>query len=52
MLIKTLTFAPEMEMKNININWSVGLYSDRLVGFAPAKGSGCDMYFNELKCKW
>ncbi len=49
MLIKTLTFASEMEMKNININLSVGLYSDRLAGFAPVKGSGCDLYFYEIE---
>jgi hypothetical protein len=40
-----------MEKKNININVSERQYSDRLAGFTLAKGSGCDMYFNELKCK-
>lgn len=50
-LYKTITFATEMKMKNIHINLSVRQYSDRLAGFLPAKGSGCGMYFNELKCK-
>jgi hypothetical protein len=38
-----------MEMKNIHNNPSVRQYCDLLAEFISAKGSGCDVYFNELK---
>jgi len=40
-----------MKMKNIHSSLSEGQNYDRLAGFLPAEGSGCGMYFMEMKCK-
>lgn len=48
---KQPTFATEMKTKNIHNSLSPRQNNDRLAGYLPAKGSGCGMYFIELKCK-